>query len=148
MNFESFSILKFRSFQFFFLSFCWSLIFLCAKFHKGGEGVSFLLVNFEGFLFWYFKVLESSICFLSFWGLQFFCMEFHKRGEGAFAFLLVNRVFCYVILKFRSLQFNSCHFVGFHFFCAKFHKGREGVFTFLLVNFESFVFWYFEVLEL
>jgi hypothetical protein len=47
-------------FSIFFLLF-WGLQIFCMKFHKGGEGVfAFLLVNFNGFVFWYFEVLEFS----------------------------------------------------------------------------------------
>ncbi len=42
---------------------------LLVKFHKGGRHVfAFLLVNFEGFLFWYFEILEFKISYCHFGG--------------------------------------------------------------------------------
>ncbi len=76
------------------------------KFHKGGEGVfAFLLVNFEGFLFWYFEVSKFFNFLLVLLGVvNFFCVKFHKGGEG-------------------GIFLSSSELVGFFYFSIFFHFG-------------------------
>jgi hypothetical protein len=59
VNFECFLFWYFEISKFQFSSYHFrGLQLFCVKFHKGEEGLSFvLLVNFEDFLFWYFEVL-------------------------------------------------------------------------------------------
>ncbi len=105
-NFNSFSILKFGSLQFFFLTFCGSLNFLCAKFHKGGEGVfAFLLVNFDGFLFDILKLWSFQFSFYYFGVFKFFVWSFTREEKGYLPFFLWTlMVLCFGILKFWSFQ--------------------------------------------
>jgi hypothetical protein len=47
------------------------------------EGGCFALVNIEHFLFYYFKVLESSIFFLVvLWVFKKHCAKVSERGKG------------------------------------------------------------------
>ncbi len=57
----------------------------------GGGGNRVVLVDFEGFLFYYFEVLKFSIFLLVIlWVFKKICVKFCKGEEGLFAFLLVN----------------------------------------------------------
>ncbi len=103
----------------------------------------------------------SVFCFtiLKFWSFQFFFLSFcgfskkivwsfarGERGEYSPFFLWTSKVFCFHILKFRSFQFFFLSFWGLKFFFFGVRKG--GVGGFVLVDFESFLFYYFEVLKL
>ncbi len=145
-----FIILKFQSFQFFFLSFCVSSKTFVWNFTRGARGYfPFFLWTFESFLFLYFDVLESLIFFLSSWASSNFWVKFHKGGNRVFSFLLeTSKVFCFGILKFRSFQFSSCHFGGLQFFGARFSQTRKrgyAPFSCEFWKFSIFVFWKFEM---
>jgi hypothetical protein len=96
-----FGILKFGKFQFFSCHFGGFKIF-CVKFSqakKWGTRV-FLHVNFESFLFSYFKILESLILFLSFW-------RFHMGGNNVGGIVLNLGVSKFVLMEFKDLQLCS-----------------------------------------
>jgi hypothetical protein len=72
--------LEVLEFSIFFLSFWGSLIFLCEVSPRGGI-FAILLVNFEGFLFWYFEAEFSFIFSCHFWGILNFLCEVSQGGK-------------------------------------------------------------------
>jgi len=137
-----FIILKFRSFQFFFLSFFgsskkimffdfvfWSfgifnflfvilgsLIFFVCSFTSEEMGH----VNFESFLFPYFEILESSIFFLLFWESLIFLCEVSQRGRYLLFFWKLGRSFVLIFWSSKVFNFLLVILGVFKFFCVKF----------------------------
>ncbi len=99
--------------------------------------------------------------------LWFLFMWLHLETRFLPFFLWILNVFYFGILKFQSFNFLLIILGVFNFFVRNFTKGKKGyfpfflwslkifvlvfwssiVFNFLLMNFESFLFWYFEILE-
>jgi len=136
-----FTILKFQTFQTFFLSFCGSLKKFVWSF-EGGKGLfAFLLVNFESFLFLYFEISESLIFFLSFWRSSFSLCEVSQGQRWGICFSSSELCKFFVLVFWSSRNFNFLLVIlGSSIFCVKFHKQENEMCAFLLVNFEGFCF--------
>ncbi len=121
----------------------------CVKFQKGEDGVfAFLLVNFEGFLFYFLKIPKSSIFLLVILGVFNFFVWSFTRGETRYLhfFLWILKGFFLVFWNSKVFYFSYCHFRGFQFCCMKFHRGRGWLFSsFFLWTLKVF---YFGILKL